>query len=83
MTWRERWKRWLRPPRTLKITRIGRTYIVITVGVGLGALNTGNNLLYLVLGFLLSIIVLSGVLSERVICDLRVRRVLPEVAFAM
>ncbi|TAG84770.1 MAG: CBS domain-containing protein, partial [Burkholderiales bacterium] len=27
--------------------------------------NTGNNLLYLVLGFLLSIIVLSGVLSER------------------
>ncbi len=82
MTWRERWRRWLRPPRTLKITRIGRTYLVITLGVGLGALNTGNNLLYLVLGFLLSIIVLSGVLSERVIRDLAVRRLLPDGAFA-
>lgn len=83
MTWRERWKRWARPPRTLKTTRVGRTYLVITVGVGLGALNTGNNLLYLVLGFLLAIIVLSGVLSERVIKDLRVRRLLPDGAFAL
>jgi uncharacterized protein (DUF58 family) len=81
-TWRERWKRWFRPPRTLKTTRVGRTYLVITVGVGLAALNTGNNLLYLVLGFLLSIIVLSGVLSERVIRDLRVKRILPDGAFA-
>ncbi len=81
-TWRERWKRRLRPPRTLKTTRVGRTYLVLTVGIGLGALNTGNNLLYLVLGFLLSIIVLSGVLSERVISNLRVRRLLPEGAFA-
>lgn len=75
-------RRWFRPPRTLKTTRIGRTYLVVTVGVGLAALNTGNNLLYLVLGFLLSIIVLSGVLSERVIRDLRVRRILPDGAFA-
>jgi uncharacterized protein (DUF58 family) len=68
--------------RTLKATRVGRTYLVITVGIGLGALNTGNNLLYLVLGFLLSIIVLSGVLSERVIAGVRVKRILPEGAFA-
>jgi uncharacterized protein (DUF58 family) len=72
------------PPwrRGLKTTRIGRTYLVITVGIGLAALNTGNNLLYLVLGFLLSIIVLSGVLSERVISEIRVRRLLPDGAFA-
>lgn len=82
MTWRERLRWWLRPPRTLKTTRIGRTYLVVTVGVGLGALNTGNNLLYLVLGFLLAIIVLSGVLSERVIKDLKVKRILPDGAFA-
>ncbi|MFO0596015.1 MAG: DUF58 domain-containing protein [Myxococcaceae bacterium] len=81
-TWRERWRWWLRPPRTLKVSRVGRTYLVVTIGVGLGALNTGNNLLYLVLGFLLALIVLSGVLSERVIRDLRVRRVLPDGAFA-
>jgi uncharacterized protein (DUF58 family) len=80
--WRERLRAWLKPPRTLKTTRLGRVYLVLTVGIGLAALNTGNNLLYLVLGFLLSIIVLSGVLSERVIRDLEVRRLLPDGAFA-
>jgi uncharacterized protein (DUF58 family) len=61
---------------------VGRTYLVLTVGIGLAALNTGNNLLYLVLGFLLSLIVLSGVLSERVVRDLTVRRLLPEGVYA-
>ena len=78
--WRWPWQ-W-KAPRRLRVTRIGRTYLVITVGIGLGALNTGNNLLYLVLGFLLSIIVLSGVLSERVLVELSVRRLLPEGVFA-
>lgn len=81
MSWRERWNNWY-PPRTLKATRVGRTYLVITFGIGLGALNTGNNLLYLVLGFLLSIIVLSGVLSERAIRDVKIKRLLPEGTFA-
>lgn len=81
-TWRERFREWTRPPRQLKVTPAGRTYLVITIGVGLGALNTGNNLLYLVLGFLLAVIVLSGVLSERAIRDVRVRRRLPDGAFA-
>ncbi|MET0403442.1 MAG: DUF58 domain-containing protein [Cystobacter sp.] len=61
---------------------MGRTYLVVTFGVGLGALNTGNNLLYLVLGLLLSVIILSGVLSERCLKDLTVRRVGTEGAFA-
>jgi uncharacterized protein (DUF58 family) len=72
----------LRPPRTLKVTRTGRTYLVVTFGVGLGALNTGNNLLYLVLGLLLSMVVVSGVLSERCLRHLRVRRLGTESAFA-
>ncbi len=72
----------LRPPRTLKVTRTGRTYLVVTFGVGLGALNTGNNLLYLVLGLLLSMVVVSGVLSERCLRDLRLRRLGTESAFA-
>ena len=61
---------------------MGRTYLVVTLGVGLGALNTGNNLLYLVLGLLLSVIILSGVLSERCLRDLTVRRVGTDGAFA-
>lgn len=66
----------------LKITRTGRTFLVVTLGVGLGALNTGNNLLYLVLGFLLSTIVVSGVLSERSLRHLKLRRLPPDGAFA-
>jgi uncharacterized protein (DUF58 family) len=72
----------LRPPRTLRVTRIGRTYLVVTFGVGLGALNTGNNLLYLVLGLLLSMVVVSGVLSERCLRHLSLRRLGTESAFA-
>ena len=78
----ERVRARLRPPRTLKVTRMGRTYLVLTVGLGLGALNTGNNLLYLVLGLLLSLMVVSGVLSERCLRDLEVRRVGSDGAFA-
>ena len=55
----------------------GRTYLVLTFGVGLGALNTGNNLLYLVLGLQLSTIIVSGILSERCVRRVQVRRLLP------
>lgn len=71
------WRRLWSPPRRLRTTAAGRTYLVLTFGVGLGALNTGNNLLYLVLGLQLSVIVVSGILSERCIRRVQVRRVLP------
>jgi uncharacterized protein (DUF58 family) len=61
---------------------VGRTYLVLTIGIGLAALNTGNNLLYLVLGLQLATIVVSGILSEQVVRRLRVRRVLPEAPHA-
>ncbi|MCY1041987.1 DUF58 domain-containing protein [Corallococcus sp. bb12-1] len=79
---RARLRALLRPPRTLSVTKTGRTYLVVTFGVGLGALNTGNNLLYLLLGLLLSMVVVSGVLSERCLRDLTVRRVGADAAFA-
>lgn len=72
----------LRPPRGLKVTASGRTYLIVTLGVGLGALNTGNNLLYLVLGLLLALIIVSGVLSERCLRHLRIRRIGADAAFA-
>ncbi len=75
-------RRSLNPGRVLTITPLGRVFLMLTLGIGLGALNTGNNLLYLVLGLMLSTIVVSGVLSERVIWDLQVRRLLPDGAFA-
>ena len=69
-------KRW-KPPRRLKLTRDGKYFIGITFGVGFVAVATANNLLYLMLGMLLSLIVVSGVLSEMSLRHLRVARRLP------
>jgi uncharacterized protein (DUF58 family) len=68
--------RW-RPPRKLRSTREGKYFIVITFGVGLAAINTGNNLLYLLLGMLLALVILSGVMSELSLRNLTVVRRLP------
>src|SRR5262245_3530943 len=54
----------------------------MTVGIGLAAINTGNNLLYLVLGWLLSLIVASGALSNMTLGGLRVSRRIPPRIFA-
>ncbi len=64
-------------PRRLKFTREGKYYLGITLGVGFAAINTGNNLLYLLLGMLLSLIVVSGVMSELSLRDLSVTRRMP------
>jgi uncharacterized protein (DUF58 family) len=70
-----RWiRRKLRPPRRLSFTREGRMVTLLAVGIGLAAVNTGNNLLYLLLGWLLSFIVASGVLSEGTMRGLSVTR---------
>jgi len=70
---RRMWRR-LRPPRRLKLTREGRYFIAITIGIGLAAINTGNNLLYLLLGWLLSVIIASGAMSDVSMRGLRVTR---------
>jgi uncharacterized protein (DUF58 family) len=70
-------RKFFRPPRKLKLTREGKYFIGITFGVGFAAINTGNNLLYLLLGMLLSMIVVSGVLSELSLRELTVVRRLP------
>ncbi len=67
----------LRPPRRLKLTREGKYFIAITFGVGFVGILTANNLLYVLLGILLSLIVVSGMLSEASLRHLRVTRKLP------
>lgn len=64
-------------PRTFRFTREGKWYLSITLGVGLAALNTGNNLLYLLLGMLLALIVISWAMSEISLRHLTVVRRLP------
>ena len=72
----------LRPPRRLRFTREGRYFVAIAIGIGAAAVNTGNNLLYLILGWMLSFIVASGVLSELTMRGLKVRRRSPPRIYA-
>jgi uncharacterized protein (DUF58 family) len=68
--------------RTLQLTREGFGFIVILFGVGLGAINTGNNLLYLILAMCCSFIVVSGILSEMSLRKLSVQSVAPLYLYA-
>ena len=66
----------------LSLTKEGKLYLAVTLGVGIAAVNTGNNLLYLLLGWLLSMIIASGVLSNIALKSLHVERILPRHVFA-
>ena len=57
-------KSWRRYFRT---TREGLFFIVVTGCVGLAAINTGNNLLFLIFGFMISLIVLVGLACKNAI----------------
>jgi uncharacterized protein (DUF58 family) len=57
-------------------------FLFVTIGVGFAAVNTANNLLYLLLGLLLSLLLVSGVLSDLALWKLRMRRRIPTRLFA-
>jgi len=54
----------------------------LTLAVGLAAVNTGNNLLYLILGMMLSLIMVSGILSEQSLRKISFNWRLPSRLFA-
>jgi uncharacterized protein (DUF58 family) len=67
--------------RTLQVTREGGGFIFLLFAVGVGAINTGNNLLYLVLAMCCSFIVVSGVLSEQTLKGISVEASLPKTVY--
>jgi len=67
----------VRLPRSLRVTTEGRWFIGLLLLIGIAAINTGNNLLYLVVATLLSLIILSGILSESTLRGVSVARGLP------
>ncbi len=75
-------KRLRRRSRRLRISREGKYFVGITIGIGLAAINTGNNLLYLLLGWMISVIIASGILSEQSLRGLVVTRLPPPRIFA-
>lgn len=66
----------------IQLTVVGYLFIALTVGVGIAALNTGNNLLYLTFGMMLSFIILSGILSNNTLHDIELDPAFPKRIFA-
>jgi uncharacterized protein (DUF58 family) len=65
-----------------EVTRVGIIYVVIVLLIGVAALNTGNNLLYIIVAAMLAAILVSGVASAVVLRDLELGVHLPEHVFA-
>src|ERR1039457_5363554 len=64
------------------VTRAGIVYALVTLVIGIAALNTGNNLLYIVVAAMLAAILVSGVASALVLRGLELDVRLPEHVFA-
>jgi len=74
--------RWLGYKMNYRITLEGWIYLGGIILVALAALNTGNNLLFLILACLIAIVLLSGILSSITLSGIELRLVLPEHIFA-
>lgn len=72
----------LRDAMDYEVTRAGMVYILIAVVIGVAAVNTGNNLLYIIVAALLSAVLVSGIASALVLRSLELDIHLPEHVFA-
>jgi len=64
------------------VTREGLVYLLVIAAVVIAALNTGNNLLFIILASLLAGVLVSGIASQAVLADLDLDFALPEHIFA-
>ncbi len=69
---------WFSRHRSIRLTSEGTRFLLFTLAVGVAAVNTGNNLFYLLLAMMLSLIVISGLLSEQCLRRLEFHRYLPD-----
>jgi uncharacterized protein (DUF58 family) len=74
--------RWLGYRMEYRVTREGWIYILGIVLVALAAINTGNNLLFLILASLIASILMSGILSSITLAGVELKLHLPEHIFA-
>ncbi len=68
--------------RFFRITKRGLTFVVVVMIIALSALNTGNNLLILVLSFLLASLIASGLVSSLVLHGLKISLNAPRAVHA-
>src|SRR6185312_8758093 len=64
------------------VTREGLVYLGIIIVIGIAALNTGNNLLFIVVAAMLSAILVSGIASAGELRGLKLEVVLSDHTFA-
>ncbi len=74
--------RWIGYKMEYRISREGWIYFAGIILVALAALNTGNNLLFLILSSLVAIVLMSGILSSITLSGIEMRLLLPEHIFA-
>jgi uncharacterized protein (DUF58 family) len=67
--------------RSTRLTSEGVQFLLFTLAVGIAAINTGNNLFYLLLSMMLSIILMSGIVAEHCLRRLEFHRHLPDLLF--
>lgn len=74
------WIEWLlqNNRRRLEVSVGGKWYLAFTIVLGVVAINSGNNVIYLLESLLLSALILSGVLSEQTLTRTRISRVLSQ-----
>jgi uncharacterized protein (DUF58 family) len=72
----------LRESFDYEVTRTGIVYVLVTLVIGIAALNTGNNLLYIVVAAMLAAILVSGLVSAWGLRWLELDIRVPEHVFA-
>ncbi len=73
---------WLRASVDYHLTRAGLVYFGTIFVVAIAALNTGNNMLFLILAAMVGAILVSGIVSRVVLSGIAVEVLLPDRVFA-
>jgi uncharacterized protein (DUF58 family) len=74
--------RWIKYQIDYRLTRAGVVYLGAVFVLILAAVNTGNNLLFMILSCLLAGILISGILSRAVLTGIEMKFDMPEHVFA-
>src|SRR6266571_2494242 len=72
----------MREALDFEVTRAGALYAIVVLLIGIAALNTGNNLLYIIVAAMLAAIVVSGIASSVCLRGLELELKVPEHLFA-
>ena len=64
--------------RSTSVTSEGVQFLFFTLAIGIAAINTGNNLFYLLLAMMLSLVLISGIAAEYSLRRLEFHRHLPD-----